>query len=90
MFPLSPVKSGLSPVPVGTDLFNGDNDLQAFLPFVPTVPTIFRHGCEEDGEFSSMKAPAMPGHGPGSLCPRVTVCSFGRVVPPLHKTSAPK
>lgn len=39
LFPLSPLKSGLSPPQVGTDFLNGDKDLRAFLPFVPTVPT---------------------------------------------------
>lgn len=45
--PVSPVKNRLSPVVLGTDLFNGDNDLQAFLPFVPSVPSFFEHGWEQ-------------------------------------------
>jgi hypothetical protein len=39
LFPLFPLKNGLFPHPVGTEFFNGDNDLRAFLRSVPTVPT---------------------------------------------------
>ena len=46
--PVSPVKSGLSPVPVGTDFLNGDNGLRGFSWFVPTVPTKFERLPEAD------------------------------------------
>ena len=39
--PLSPFKIELSPLRVGTEFFNVDNDLRAFFRFVPTVPTFF-------------------------------------------------
>lgn len=47
LFPLFPLLKGLFPLKVGTLLFNGDKDLQAFWALVPTVPTFFERPPEE-------------------------------------------
>lgn len=54
--PVSPLKNDLSPVVLGTDLFNGDNNLQAVLWFVPSVPTFLCRYPEE----RQARSPAKP------------------------------
>lgn len=45
--PLSPKINGLSPLILGTDLFNADNDLRDVFGFVPIVPSFLCRYPEE-------------------------------------------
>ena len=58
--PLSPRKNGLSPLPVGTDFFNGDKGLRRFFRFVPTVPTKLKRPPEADPAKTHAQTPRRP------------------------------
>jgi hypothetical protein len=56
--PVSSLKNDLSPVVLGTNFLNGDNDLRAFLQFVPSVPTFFGSLPDETRHKSPQNLPA--------------------------------
>lgn len=62
--PLSPLISGLSPQPAGTDFFNGDNGLRQLSTVVPAVPAKKLREPKADPAESHGAAPGGVTHTP--------------------------